>query len=195
MNLKPRAIILLAIDAFCGRVGGKTLLQKRLYFTEILLRESLGFDFDAHYYGPYSAVVSSELATLKLQGQLREESSTYGFDSASGFEMRRYEYELTKGGKASVDWLRANYPEEARQVAEAAQQVVAAGDLDYMDLSFAAKAHWILRRAKKSLSNADISNEAKRFGWQVEPGQIQRGVEFLSKIRLVHEKRGSTAEN
>jgi uncharacterized protein YwgA len=85
VNLLPRAIILLAIDAFGGQVGGKTLLQKRLYFLEILLNEDLGLNFDAHYYGPYSAIVNSDVTTLKLQGQLREDSSTYGYSASSGF--------------------------------------------------------------------------------------------------------------
>lgn len=185
MNLKPRAIILLAIDAFGGQVGGKTLLQKRLYFTQVLLRENLGLDFDAHYYGPYSALLNSELSTLKLQGQLREDASTYGFSQQSGFEMRRFHYQLTDGGRAGVEWLRQNYPDEAGRVTEAAKCVVAAGNLDYMDLSFAAKSHWILCQAQKPLSEADIANEAQRFGWEVKPEQVHRGVEFLQKVGLV----------
>ena len=185
MNLKPRAIILLAIDAFGGSVGGKTLLQKRLYFTEILLRETLGLEFDAHYYGPYSAIINSELSTLKLQGQLREDASTYGYSGQSGFEMRRYRYELTDGGKAGVEWLRQNYPEEAKRVTDASKRVVDAGNLDYMDLSFAAKSHWILCQAKKSLSETEIVKEAGRFGWEVQEQQIRRGVEFLRKVALV----------
>ena len=92
MNLKPRAIILLAIDAFGGSVGGKTLPQKRLYFTE---------------------------------------------------------------------------------------------DPDYMDLSFAAKSHWILCQAQKPLSDTDIAQEAARFGWEVKPEQVHRGVEFLHQLGLV----------
>lgn len=184
MNLQPRSIILLAIDAFGGRICGKTLLQKRLYFTEILLNESLGLDFEAHYYGPYSACVNSELATLKLQDQLREEAATYGCSTSSGFEMRRYSYELTAAGRASVEWLRNNYTEECERIASAAKRVVEAGDLDYMDLSFAAKAHWVLRRASTAMSDADIAREATRFGWQVQPDQIKRGVQFLFNTSL-----------
>jgi uncharacterized protein YwgA len=185
MNLKPRAIILLAIDAFGGHVDGKTLLQKRLYFTEIILKESIGLEFDAHFYGPYSATINSELSTLKLQGLLREEASTYGFSNQSGFEMRKFNYSLTEEGKAGVAWLRQNYPQESIRVTEAAKRVTEAGNLDYMDLSFAAKSHWILCKAKKPLSDSDIANEAQRFGWEVKPEQVHRGVEFLHKVGLV----------
>jgi hypothetical protein len=185
MNLKPRAIILLAIDAFGGQIDGKTLLQKRLYFTEILLRENLGLDFDAHYYGPYSAILNSELSTLKLQCQLREEASTYGYADDSGFEMRRFRYELTQEGRAAVEWLRHNYTDEAGRVTDAARRVVAAGDLNYMDLSFAAKSYWILCQLRKPLSDADIAKEATRFGWEVKPPQVHRGVEFLRQVGLV----------
>jgi uncharacterized protein YwgA len=186
MNLKPRAIVLLAIDAFGGQVGGKTLLQKRLYFTEVLLGENLGLDFDAHYYGPYSAVINSELATLKLQGQLREETSNYGILDQSGFEVRRYRYELTDAGKLSLEWIRKNYPQDAQRVNDAAKRVIDAGDLGYMDLSFAAKSHWVLSKSRKPLADADIANEAKRFGWQVKPEQVHRGVAFLNQLGLVH---------
>jgi uncharacterized protein YwgA len=185
MNLKPRAVILLAIDAFGGQVGGKTLLQKRLYFTEVLLGESLGLDFDAHYYGPYSALLNSELSTLKLQGQIREDASTYGFSEQSGFEMRRFNYQITSDGNAGVEWLRKNYSDEAKRVIEAAKRVFDAGNLDYMDLSFAAKSHWILCHAQKPLSEADISQEAKRFGWEVKPEQAHRGIAFLHNVRSV----------
>jgi hypothetical protein len=185
MNLKPRAIILLAIDAFGGKVDGKTLLQKRLYFTEILVGEKLGLEFDAHYYGPYSAVINSELSTLKLQGQLREETSSYGYSGESGFEMRRHCYELTPDGKAGVQWLRQNYASDCQCVTTAAKRVVDAGNLDYMELSFAAKSHWILRKTNKPLSETDIANEAGRFGWEVKPAQVHRGVEFLHKVGLV----------
>ena len=185
MNLKPRAIILLAIDAFGGQVGGKTLLQKRLYFTELLLHENLGLDFDAHFYGPYSALINSEIATLKIQGQLREETSSYGITGQSGFEVRRYRYEMTDGGKTGVAWIRTNYPEVSQRVTVAAKRVVNSGNLDYMDLSFAAKSHWILSKTKKLLSDADIAKEAQRFGWEVKPEQVHRGVEFLNKVGLV----------
>lgn len=185
MNLKPRALILLAIDAFGGQVGGKTLLQKRLYFTEVVLKESLGFEFDTHYYGPYSSLISSELATLKLQGQLREDASTYGVSDQSGFEMRRYQYELTAAGRESVQWIRQNFPQEAKRVSEAAQRVVAAGNLDYMDLSFAAKSHWIICHANKPLSPKEIAGEAKSFGWKVEPQQLDQGIKFLLQLGLV----------
>lgn len=185
MNLQPRAVILLAIDAFGGRVAGKTLLQKRLYFTEILARESLALGFNAHFYGPYSAVINSEVSTLKLQGQVREDSSVYGFSATTGFEIRRYSYDLTDEGRKSVKWLRTNYQPDSTRVSEAAERVLDAGNLDYMELSFAAKAHWILRHSHKQLSSNDISNEAARFGWSVQPEQVERGIAFLRKLDLV----------
>ncbi len=185
MNLQPRAIIILSIDAFGGHVDGKTLLQKRLYFTEVLLGENLGLDFHAHYYGPYSALINSELSTLKLQGQIREEAAVYGFSQTSAFERCRYRYDLTDAGKSSVRWLRDHYPADAERLFDAAKEVASAGNLDYMELSFAAKAHWILRQSNKPLSAADISINAGRFGWKVQPDQSARGIEFLHKVGLV----------
>lgn len=192
MNLKPRSIILLAIDAFGGQVGGKTLLQKRLYFTEILAKKDLGLEFDAHYYGPYSAVISGELSTLKLQDQVREDASTWGFSNQSGFEIRRYCYELTPDGKTGVDWLRENYSADSKRIGTAARLVVEAGNLDYMELSFAAKSYWILRRANKPLAEADIAKEAGRYGWEVKREHVNRGVEFLHQVGLVQSASETT---
>jgi uncharacterized protein YwgA len=184
MNLKPRAIILLAIHHFGGKVEGKTLLQKRLYFTEILLGENLGFDFNAHFYGPYSAFINSEVSTLKLQGQLREDSSSYGVFNETGFEMRRYEYQLTKEGLAGVEWLQNNYPEDSKRLSEGVERVIKAGNFDYMALSFAAKSHWVLRHSKKQLSHEEIAKEASRFGWHVKPDQLESGFQFLRTVGL-----------
>jgi hypothetical protein len=98
--------------------------------------------------------------------------------------MRRYSFDLTADGKASVEWLRKNYEEDSARVIAAAKQVLEAGNFDYIDLSFAAKAHWVLRQTSNAMSDSDISREATRFGWKVQPEQIHRGVQFLFKIGL-----------
>lgn len=188
-TIHPRIAILLALDAFGGDISGKTLLQKRLYFLEELLqrRHELcpGFEFDAHYYGPYSSVVSSEVTTLTLSGMVREESSSFGYSQSTGFEVRRYRYQLAQPGREALRWIKEHYPDEAGSVAKAAEAIRQAGDPDYMGLSVAAKAHWILKRARQPLTAAAIAEEARRFGWQVSEAQIQEASQFLQKLGLI----------
>src|SRR5688572_30485443 len=88
--------VLLAYKAFGGSIKGKTMLQKRMYFLSVMLGVDLGYG--PHYYGPYSAAVAAANADLKGVGFLGERSSPWGFDHR-GFEMARYDYELTEAGQ------------------------------------------------------------------------------------------------
>jgi uncharacterized protein YwgA len=188
MNLLTRNIILLALDAFGGSIDGKTLLQKRLYFLSQLLRRNSdlqpGFAYDAHFYGPYSSVVAADVTTLVNQGFIREDTSYFGAFDNSGFEVRKCRYELTPVGKSGVEWLKDQYPNEAKKVKAAAEMVLAAGSLNYVDLSIAAKAHLILERANRPLNSKNVADEAKKFSWVVEEQKIDNGLTFLKKLGL-----------
>ena len=145
MGLTTRNVVLLALAAFGGRVPGKTLLQKRIYFVAEILGIDLGYD--AHYYGPYSDEVASAVVQLRSSGLLREEQTHYGA-KRSGFEIKRYDYELTDSGRQAIEMLKQHYPAEVERIENAASRVdKVASDLDYMELSIAAKAHWKIGRA------------------------------------------------
>lgn len=184
--MKVRSVILIALDAFGGRVIGKTLLQKRLYFMSQLSNEDWGFH--AHYYGPYSDLVASELVTLKVQGLVNEKSQYYGAISESGFEHKRYDYELTDSGREAIQWLKAQYRAEADKIAEAAHSVVAPGELDYMNLSIAAKSYFIVSQSAGTapMTTHDIAAKAKALSWDIKPEQIAHACRFLSDLKLVN---------
>jgi len=188
MNLLSRNVVLLALDAFGGNIDGKTLLQKRLYFLNQMLGKRFGlhpgFGYDAHFYGPYSGVVANDVTTLVTQGFVREDVSLYGAFDASGFEMRKCRYELTPEGESGVAWLKNEYPEEAKQVRKAADVILKAGVLNYVDLSIAAKAHLILERANRPLNARNVVEEARKFSWVVEEQKIQNGLTFLKTLGL-----------
>lgn len=188
MNLLTRNIVLLAIDAFGGSVEGKTLLQKRLYFLGQMLRkrhdETPGFAYDAHFYGPYSSALADDITTLVNQGFIREDCVSFGAKDKRGFELRKYKYDLTPEGRRGVDWIKAQYPEDTKKITEAARAVVGAGDLDYVDLSIAAKAHFILGKAHRPMTAQNVAEEAKKFSWVVEENEIRNGFDFLTKLGL-----------
>lgn len=182
--MKVRSVILLALEAFGGKVGGKTLLQKRLYFMSQFVREDWGYH--AHYYGPYSDVVASELVTLKVQGLVNEAGFFYGVAQDTGFEMKRYDYTITDSGREAIQWLKSQYPAESLAIQKAAQTVLAAGEIDYMDLSIAAKAYFILKESpEKTMTTHTIAQKAKEFSWDVKPEQIAEACRFLSALNFV----------
>jgi len=192
MNLLTRNIVLLALDAFGGKTEGKTLFQKRLYFLNQLLKAEqkvrLGLGYDAHYYGPYSGTVSADIATLVNQGFIKEEGIHFGVVNSAGFEMKRYSYELTEDGRIGVDWLKNAYPEEAKLIADTVQRIQDAGTVDYINLSIAAKAHWILQKTCRPMTPKNIVEEAGKFSWTVNEQQIDGGLQFLDRLGLALRK-------
>ena len=61
-----------------GQVRGKKKLQKLLYFLQEAERESLGFDFRMHYYGPYSPTLDARVQSLSHTGWVQSALSQDG---------------------------------------------------------------------------------------------------------------------
>jgi uncharacterized protein YwgA len=188
MTLSPRSIILLTLAAFSGHVEGKTLLQKRLYFLDELLRLLFGetprFRHDAHYYGPYSSLIGDELASLQALGFVQESSEAIPLVQTGMFEPRRYSYRLTEAGQRAATNLRNEHTDEVQKLDKAIERIRSLGNVDYMQLSIAAKCHHIFKRSNQPLSAAAVADAAQRFSWQVTPEQAQRGFQMLQKLGL-----------
>src|SRR5487761_771666 len=152
---------LLSLIKACGeKVHGRTLLQKQSYFVSLLSGIPIDLGYQAHYYGPYSATVDGTLTQLKNLGFVEEASTGFGMVSG-GFEMRRYDYRLTKDGKKVVAPF-LNSPDH-KGIEAAVRKIQEAGEPDYMELSIAAKAFYILRNQGKMMSTAELLKEAKKF--------------------------------
>jgi uncharacterized protein YwgA len=174
--------VLALLDASGGGLQGRTLLQKKAYFASLLSGLDPGLDFNAHYYGPYSAVLDSTVGQLKNLGFIGEDSTGYGV-SSEGFELRRYDYTLSSDGKKLVATFRSS--EEYRKVASAVAKIKEAGDPGYLELSIAAKTYFILDKRNKSMSNSEIKREAeKSFNWSIQPQSLERAVRFLQQVDL-----------
>lgn len=180
--MRPTDFLLCLIDASGGAIAGRTLLQKKAFFVTQLLGEDFGLKFDAHYYGPYSATVEGTATQLKNLGFLQESNTGFGILSG-GFEVRRYDYSLTSDGKLLVENLR-NTPEYER-VNEATRRMLAAGDPNYMELSIAAKAYFLLKKKEGSgMSVAELIKQAEKYSWNISPESLHRGIAFLKSIGL-----------
>ncbi|MBI4334205.1 MAG: hypothetical protein HY673_23320 [Chloroflexi bacterium] len=182
--LIPSNIVLLSIEAFGGSITGKTLLQKRLYFVSKLIARDMGYR--AHYYGPYSDTVAAALVQLKNLGFIEEEVVGLGSTNLTGFEVRRFDYRLSDAGRKAVAWLKANYSDEAASITGASRRLLDAGDLDYVMMSVAAKAHWIFERGADPATPAQIAEEASTFSWTISETEVCDAVGFLKHLNLVN---------
>lgn len=184
--MRPTDFLLCLIDASGGAIAGRTLLQKKAFFVTQLLGEDFGLKFDAHYYGPYSSTVEGTTTQLKNLGFLQESNTGFGILS-DGFEVRRYDYSLTSDGKVLVEKLRNT--REYESINNATRRMLAAGDPNYMELSIAAKAYFLLKKKEGGeTSVAELIKQAEKYSWNISPESVQRGISFLKSIGLTSEK-------
>lgn len=170
------------MDASGGGIQGRTLLQKRAYFVKLLTDLDVDLGFDAHFYGPYSAVIDNTITHLKNLSFVQEGSTAYGVNQ-TGFEMKRYDYRLTPDGQKIALKLREN--DEYTKVKSAVERLTQAGNPNYMELSIAAKAYYILKRRNEGMSKYEIIREALKFAWNIESTSLESGVSFLEKLGVL----------
>lgn len=118
---------------------------------------------------------------MKILGFVEEASTGFGIVSG-GFEMRRYDYCLTEDGKKICEPL-LNTPEYLA-IADAVRRIQDAGSPDYMELSIAAKAYFILQKQDKPMTSGELLKEAQRFNWNISEKSLDRAVDFLNRVGL-----------
>lgn len=181
--MKPTDFLLCLIDASGGTVRGRTLLQKRAFFVSELTGIDVSLDFDAHYYGPYSATVEGTATQLKNLGFLQESGTGFGVLSG-GFEIRRYDYSLTEDGNHLLENLRQT--PEYKQIQNAVNRMIAAGDPNYVELSIAAKAYFLLKKKGESMSVGELLKQAEKYNWTISQESIARAATFLESLQLAN---------
>lgn len=96
--------------------------------------------------------------------------------------MRRYDYSLTEDGEKVLQPFSKSA--EYQAVEAAVRKIQAAGDPDYVELSIAAKAFFILRKQNKGMTAAELTKEAKKFNWNIPERSLGRAVTFLTTVGL-----------
>ncbi|SHF57461.1 hypothetical protein SAMN02745218_02617 [Desulfofundulus australicus DSM 11792] len=182
---------LLMLEAAGGKMAGKTLIQKRAYFLNEFLK--LGLRFKPHYYGPYSPDLDDAIGRAKVLGFVQESAVDFGPNISTGFEVRRFDYILTPDGKVVVAALKKQYRSEWEQLAETLSKIYKADKNDYVALSLAAKAFYVLSTLNTPLSVPDIVREARRIGWRVSERDVERAAELLMKLGLVNGESAGVA--
>lgn len=183
--------VILLVDAFGGNVQGRTLLQKRAFFVTLLGELDVDLGFDAHFYGPYSSAVDNSVTQLKNLRFIEESANSYGVDS-TGFEMKRYDYKLTSDGQQIAAALRGTA--EYRKIRSAVERLSEAGNLNYFELSIAAKAFFLLRKKAKAMSKQEVIREAQKFDWDITPSSLETAVSFLERISVLQRDRENTPQ-
>jgi uncharacterized protein len=179
-------LVLLALG---GQICGRTKLQKTIYFLGVLTGTLEELGYRPHYYGPYSDAVAAAVNRLKSLGFVRESSLHTGTVDGEGFEVARHDFTLTDEGRAIAQQKAEQNTYIWQKIQKAVNRFQQGGDLDYMRMSVAAKTFFILSGSKKPATVAELSESAKKLGWNPKPQEISASVGFLEKLGLVSTKR------
>lgn len=179
--MKPTDFLLSIIDASGGGVNGRTLLQKKAFFVSELANIDANLDFDAHYYGPYSPTVEGTMTQLKNLGFVQEASTGFGAVS-EGFEVRRYDYSLTQDGKLLAQKL--TNTDEYHRIKAAVDKIFTSGDPNYVELSIAAKAYFLLKKKGRTMPIGELQKHAEQYSWTISPASIKKAMSFLQSVGL-----------
>ena len=181
----------LAFLAVGGEIQGKTKIQKTVYFLGILTGEignvaigRPGFGYGPHFYGPYSSEVAGAVGQLHALGFLDRQIVQTGVTDPQGFEVKRYDFSFTKVGRRVANTKAERLREPWNKLQQAADVLRTAGDIDYMKMSIAAKAYFMLGARGGSATTGDLAELAPRFGWNVSRDQIREAAAYLNKLGL-----------
>ena len=161
-------------------IQGRTLLQKKLYFTSVLLNEDHGFI--PHLYGPYSPPLADSIDSLVANGFLAELTETF-LDVSNVFgERKRHTYRLTEDGVRLLDGQEA----ETRITDAIARVNGHTVSANFNLLSVAAKVHFILTAERQGTVDR-IRRVAQDYGWNLGHDQINKVSDYLLELSLVAE--------
>ena len=99
--------------------------------------------------------------------------------------MARFDFRFTEIGTRIADRKAEKDPGLWQRIQRAASVVKQAGDLDYMELSIAAKAYYVLTKLNGKATLEDIAGMLPKFGWSVSEKQLEKATHFLEKANLI----------
>jgi len=178
--MEARHLLLMILDACGKRIESKTKLHKIAYFISIILKKD--FQFNAYFYGPYSRAIEEGLGELTGTGFVNVNICSYGVDSAHGFERKRYSYEITETGEGLLEHLKTQYSNEYKTIKKKAD--ILKGE-NYVNLSIAAKADFILNEENQPLTPDQIRTKANKFNWKISSAEIESAIGILENLDFV----------
>ena len=173
------------LDISGGSIDSKTKLQKEIYFISLPRLLNIDLRFKAHYYGPYSIEVEKGLDELIGAGFVDMNHTSFGVNSERGFEVKRYYFSLSESGKRFAKILKEENTKDSSKIKKFVEKLKKIGDPDYLALSVAAKAHFILSQEDVAMTAEQIIEKANKFGWNVDANDINIAVNILTKLEFV----------
>jgi len=86
-------LIIAFFGSYNSKVEGRTRIQKDICILKYRDKIPFNFEFESHYYGPYSSELADTIDTLVATGLLKQNIMRLSSD------IRRYDYALTEEGK------------------------------------------------------------------------------------------------
>ncbi|MEM2870383.1 MAG: hypothetical protein QW379_08205 [Thermoplasmata archaeon] len=166
--------ILLAVEACEPAHVGRTALQKLMYFAS--RRGVVDAEFSAHYYGPYSQEVASEVASLVDLNFLEEQAGVVYASGNVG-----YVYRLTEEGRQVLPGGNG----QKKLIRAIVSSAVSRLSLNPRLLATAAKVHFILDSSHEPMVPQKIRERAGRLGWELEEADIFKVIDYLKDLELV----------
>ena len=182
MSLSTAEFLLVLLGKWGGNISGRTLLQKRAYFVQQISAQEF-VAFRPHFFGPFSPEIDSAIGLLVELGFVKEEEIRFSSD-----ERVRYDYSLTDDGRRLVQSLVDAHADIAVQIQGAVERISQSGNLDYNQLSLAAKIAHIVESESRPMTAGDISSRAAELGWRVNPGVVLPVAGFLQSLDLIYIK-------
>lgn len=172
------ALLLLANE---GKMQGRTVLQKLVYLSSIIVPKISNPSYKAHYYGPFSPKLSLALEKMVSYSFLEEVRMP-------GFMYEGYSYRLTKDGENLAIRAKTNHPVEFKKIEEIIKTCDKFCKLKSAPLSFASKVFFLLQRLptdKRKMTYKDAISDAENLGWDISNDDVEQGVELLKQLNLV----------
>lgn len=176
----------LVLHASGGTIQGRTKLQKVVYFVGTLTGVVDDLGYRPHYYGPYSGEVAGAVNELRGLGFLEQRVSSAGATDPRGFEVTRYDYELTAAGKQIAQEKVKKQQAMWQKVQTAVEKLNKARASDYVKLSIAAKAYYILRERNGKATPEELQKLTAVFGWKVSSQEILEAGKLLEALDLAN---------
>ncbi len=183
MHIQDKILLVVGSEEGSG-LQGRTILQKKLYFLSVVLKDNT-LGFGPHYYGPYSRLVAENLDILVNARFLKEVTETFPTDENIFGEIRRHTYSLTSDGKDVMGEIEKDdvYADWKHALETLNRQPLAR---DFNTLSIAAKVYYIVNRQKRATTE-QIQQVAKEYGWNIDDSQIEKVRSFLEALSLIKE--------
>lgn len=170
-------LIIAVLSAEPDGIDGRTVIQKLGYFASVKLKKDAGYGPDLH--GPYSRIVAAHLESLAGLDFVVEKGRRTVRDRTM------YSYYLTDDGQQLAKKVEEQYPDEYSLIRKIVKKCGKMVHYNYSVLSWAAKVHFILRRAKKAMTYEQAIKAGRLFSWKLNEKEIDSAARLLSALGLI----------